>query len=218
MMISPEYYVETEISGKTLEQAAQKIAELKNETEALKNEIALGKSSGIQPSEAVMLSVTRDYLKAAIAKYREMGGEYVPGEAEKKDAAFQADIRNIIRLSLRLTPAMFLSSATVVEIKGENGVISFYNPCFGAPDEEPTERKFIDAEEFFLAVETLHLGEWEENYEPDCIVMDGYSWELCIEYANGKAPAIWTGSNAYPYNFRELQNTLNEFLQYGEEE
>ena len=61
------------------------------------------------------------------------------------------------------------------------------------------------------------MGEWRRYYHTErfgYVVLDGTQWELTVEYGNDRKSFTSGGSNAYPYNFREL----TELLGIGEEE
>ena len=53
----------------------------------------------------------------------------------------------------------------------------------------------------------LHMGEWKRSYMDPC-VLDGSQWQIRIAYEDGRKPVKLGGSNAYPYNFRELLELL----------
>jgi hypothetical protein len=53
-----------------------------------------------------------------------------------------------------------------------------------------------------LELRDIHIGEWKHrNDNPN--VLDGIQWELVIRYIDKRCRKYW-GSNAFPYNFREL--------------
>ncbi|MBQ3235125.1 MAG: hypothetical protein IJA97_03080 [Clostridia bacterium] len=68
-----------------------------------------------------------------------------------------------------------------------------------------------DKDEFLQEFANLHVGEWRKSYLPDrfgVCVLDGVEWELKIEYNTHKS-VKFSGTNAYPYNFKELLRVIN---------
>lgn len=72
----------------------------------------------------------------------------------------------------------------------------------------PDDIQTLGSKESFLnSLKSLHLGEWNRKYE-DLSVLDGTQWCLTIKYSNEKRCFRVSGSNAYPYNFNEMQKIL----------
>lgn len=72
----------------------------------------------------------------------------------------------------------------------------------------PDDIQTLGSKEFFFnSLKSLHLGEWNRKYE-DLSVLDGTQWCLTIKYSNEKRCFRDSGSNAYPYNFNEMQKIL----------
>ena len=61
----------------------------------------------------------------------------------------------------------------------------------------------------------IHIGEWNKTYDNPS-VFDGTQWELEIQYEDGRKPVVIYGSNAYPYNFKDMTDLLD--VEWEEEE
>ncbi len=203
MMISPETYVESEIKGKSKEEMLKKIRGLKQEIGRLRNKLENIDIEDIiiEPSPVTRLKVYKDYLRYAIKEYQAAGGEYRMSHKEKKAAAFDADIENIV--SVELTYGGFFGGTEQRKVYFDGDDIKyerkFYN---GAGDYDEILFLDMDKKSFLEELANIHIGEWKHEYDdPD--TLDGTQWELVIEYSNRRRRSYW-GSNAYPYNFREL--------------
>lgn len=202
-MISPEMYVETEIKGKSKEEMLKKIRGVKQEIGRLRNKLENIDFEDIiiEPSPATWLKVYKDYLRYAIKEYEAAGGEYQMSNKEKKAAAFDADIENIV--SVELTYGGFFGGTEQRKVYFDGDDIKyerkFYN---GAGDYNEILFLDMDKKSFLEELANIHIGEWKHEYDdPD--TLDGTQWELVLEYSNRRRRSYW-GSNAYPYNFREL--------------
>lgn len=203
MMISPEMYVETEIKGKSKEEMLKKIKGLKQEIGRLRNRLENLDIEDIiiEPSPATRLKVYKEYLRYAIKEYEAAGGEYHMSHKEKKAAAFDADIENIV--SVELEYGGFFGGTERRKVYFDGDAIKyerqFYN---GACDYGEDLFLGVDKKSFLKELTYIHIGEWKHEYDdPD--TLDGTQWELVIEYSNRRKRSYWW-SNAFPYNFREL--------------
>ena len=64
----------------------------------------------------------------------------------------------------------------------------------------------MSKDDFLANMVDLNIGYWKKDYNPDrygCLIEDGEQWSLTIKWSFGKE-MVYTGSNAYPYNFEEL--------------
>ena len=60
---------------------------------------------------------------------------------------------------------------------------------------------------FLNALKKINIGEWRDSYDTERFgmkVLDREQWSLKIEYTNKIKPIEIYGSNAYPYNYKEL--------------
>ena len=66
-------------------------------------------------------------------------------------------------------------------------------------------------EEFLLALRRIHIGEWQNRYDPQRFgyhVCDGTQWELRILYVNSEKEFFIEGDNIWPYNFDEFSRLM----------
>ncbi len=186
MMISPEGFYECEIRGKDSEGILRVIGRLKREMAKLKRTMEhpeYGNAPILHPSEATRLWCTRLYLERAKEALAETGRPYEPTSAELRVMDFDANIRNISGITLRIGGFFCVDRTYKADLN----------------------------EEFLDGFARLHVGEWRRYYHPGRFgyeVLDGTQWELTIEYGNGRKSFTSGGSNAYPYNFRELTGLL----------
>ena len=139
MMISPEGYIENEIKGKSKEEILRKIRGLKQDIGRLRNQIENASIEDIVicPSPETQLSVIRDYLKLAIREYEAAGGEYHMSNKEKKVAAFDEDIKNIVSVTLEYGGYFGGTECRKVYFDGNTIKIEreFYNGAFDNGEE-----------------------------------------------------------------------------------
>ena len=102
MMISPEWYYEENLKGKTPAQIMTKIRSLKREITRLQNIIDHPdypyREEVIHPSESVQLSMSYEYLDRAKQALEEAGGSYVPTKAEQRAAAIEASMPHLTKI------------------------------------------------------------------------------------------------------------------------
>lgn len=67
-------------------------------------------------------------------------------------------------------------------------------------------REGMSKAEFLAEIEALHIEEWAKDYES--FDQDGEQWELSIRFSNGHRPVKIYGSNAFPPNFKKLQQLM----------
>ena len=208
MMISPEMYIELEIKGKSKEEIFKKIRGLKQEIGRLRNKVENLNFEDviIAPSPATQLNVYKDYLRYAIKEYEAVGGEYRMSNKEKKVAAFDDKIADIVSVELEYGGYFGGSERRKVLFEGNDIKVEreFYN---GAGN--MGELLFLDMNKvmFLEQLSDIHIGEWKSKYDNPG-VLDGTQWMLVIEYSDGSKRRFW-GSNAYPYNFRELLELMD---------
>lgn len=69
--------------------------------------------------------------------------------------------------------------------------------------------EWVCSKEAFLAkLRELSIEKWKLEFFPEYIIMDGASWGLRIYFSNGCKPVEISGTNAYPENFKSLQELL----------
>ena len=145
------------------------------------------------PTELTMYKCEREFLDSAICKYILLTGEYNYSNIEKKDVCFNQKLDNLVKITFNfnewISPLGYTNTIRLSKL-GEKDKISL------------VER-----------LKNLHIGEWRKNYTPDrygVCVLDGNSWSLTLEFKERKK-LTYNGINAYPYNFRELTNILEEY-------
>ena len=182
MMMSPQWYYDEYLKGKTAAQIMTAIRSLKREMGRLKNIMEhpdYGTQEVMCPGEDVQLQYVRMYLEKAKEALAEAGGTYVPSQAEQKAVAFDEGVPFITKMEL--TIGSFGSGQQVRSVAITEGLLD--------------------------KLRELHLGEWRRHYDPmrfGIVILDGISWRLYIEYSDGRKPVTISGDNAYPYNFEEL--------------
>jgi len=70
----------------------------------------------------------------------------------------------------------------------------------------------MSKEEFFDELSKLHIEEWRKNYNLKHFgyeVLDGEQWSLELYFSNGHKPVKIHGNNAYPYNFDNLKDLID---------
>lgn len=219
MMISPESFYHMELEGKSIEQIEKAIRRLKKEMTNLKKAIEWPDPGNLKvimhPSLEVQLKCTREYLECAKAALVEAGGEYVPNQAEKRVIDFENNIEFISKIRFSVGGFFNGNHIYTYTINGDKvdwdlGGFSFVD--FKLPECRPeTKQELLDAFREF------HIGEWKHKYvDPD--VLDGTQWELRIEYSNGRRPAEYYGSNAFPFNFDEFAEFMGDVPYTNEDE
>lgn len=209
MMISPEYFYESELKGKSIEQIDKVIRSLKREMNSLKKDIETADEEAVvvMPSPEVRLKCTREYLDMARKAYAEAGGVYEPNQTEQRIIDFDLNLEYISKIKLTMS-SFFTGQQTYTylvegdKVEWEFGGFSYSD--FILPEETIKDKKIL-----VEALREFHLGEWKCKYV-DPYVLDGTQWELCIEYTNGRKALKYYGSNAFPFNFDEFVEFMGE--------
>lgn len=74
-----------------------------------------------------------------------------------------------------------------------------------APPVEPDEPPLlidVNWSELKAAIDEINVWEWEKNYQPDGVIMDGTSWSLNIQWDGRSVKS--GGNNAYPERFKDF--------------
>ena len=211
MMISPETYYEFEVKGKATEEIKKEIQELKKQISDLKYrmEDPEYKPEMICPSDDAVIYWTREYLTMAKKALIEAGGIYEETDEDRRAAAFLENLPFLVKLEFYyggygpVYPKIINCDSE--ELRWNDGQTPFMQPFSRVPRSRS---------ELLERICELHLEEWQSEYWPDkygICVLDGVQWVLKLEYDNGHEPWIIFGSNAYPYNFRELLDLLGEY-------
>lgn len=218
MMISLESFYNMELEGKSVEQIEKVIRRLKRELSSLKKAIESPDPEGgiieMHPSFEVQIKCTREYLERAKVALVEAGGEYVPNQAEQRVIDFDNNIEFISKI--RFDIGGFFTGNQIYTYTVEGDKVEWNLGGFSFVDLKLPEYRQETRQELLDAFREFHIGEWEHKYvDPD--VLDGTQWELRIEYSNGRKPAEYYGSNAFPFNFDEFSEFMGD-VPYSEDE
>lgn len=208
MMISPEIYAHIHLHGKNANQIMTEIRRLKREINRLIRILEDPEYVPERcPTEAVQLSCTREYLEKAKQALAEAGGTYTPTKAEEKELVLRENIPFITKITFSI--GGFFTGHEVRTITIDEGThLHIDHTSFLRPSNLPSEAELeLTKEALFEGLCRLHLSQWHRRYDDPC-VMDGTQWALTIAFSNGFRTIHITGSNAYPYNFRDLMELL----------
>lgn len=219
MMISPESFYHMALEGKSDSQIEKSIRKLKKEMTSLKKAIESSYLDEtrilMEPSLEVQLKCTREYLERAKTALVEAGGEYIPNQAEQRVIDFDNNIEFISKIRFDIGGFFTGNQIYTYTISGDKvdwNIGGFSLVDFELPKYRPeTKQELLDTFREF------HIGEWKHNYV-DPNVLDGTQWELVIEYSNGKKPAKYYGSNAYPFSFDEFSEFMGDIHCSDDEE
>ena len=213
MMVDSETYYENEIKGKNAEEIKKLIARLKRKIRELKYIVEHPNYiPRMLPSEKTKILCYQEYLRCAKIALEELGEKYDPTASERRAMDFDSNIQNISRIILKIEGFFIGWSEVVAEI--DDKVVINRKSTMVIPDAPfgDTDGSYdVDKEGFIEYLRSFHIGEWRKNYDTKRFgihTLDGYSWELRIEYNNGKDTFVCGGDNAYPYNFDNLAEML----------
>ena len=134
----------------------------------------------------------------AIDTFTSKGGVYKRSRAEEKELEFNKNIQNIATITYSK------HSFDSVEHKT---IVSLY-PDLKIKKDGAEFMLHYDFSVFLDKLYHLWMGEWKKEYVNPLIV-DGVQWEIEIEYKNG-GKALFSGSNAYPFTYREFLGLIGE--------
>lgn len=208
MMIDPEGYYLVRLKGMTKEELEKEIRSLKREIGRLKRiaeEAGENAESVVLPSPLTRLSCSEQYLARTIEAYEEAGGIYVPTKAEQRARDFSLALERIKRLDFSIEGFLIGQETRTITVSGEKTAVEAARFCPGDPDAVPPCGSFTK-EELAEGLRMIRIWEWKRKYG-DPHASDGTYWELKITFEGRRAFRI-SGSNAYPYNFEELEELL----------
>lgn len=218
MVISPESFYHMELEGKSISQIEKSIRKLKKEITSLKKAIESSYSDEprvlMEPSLEVQLKCTREYLERAKSALVEARGEYIPNQAEQRVIDFDNNIEFISKIRFDIGGFFTENQIYTYTISGDK--VDWNIGGFSLVDFELPEYRPETKQELLDTFREFHIGEWKHNYV-DPNVLDGTQWELVIEYSNGKKPAKYYGSNAYPFSFDEFSEFMGD-IPYSDDE
>ena len=155
------------------------------------------------PSKETMLSCERDFLNTARLRYSLLFNDYKIGLLELSDVNFFEKSNKIT--NIKLIFGGFNNPLNTIEVD-----LSGDAPLFKSDFLQPNADKKIDKDTFLRLFNELHIGEWRKNYHTkrfNVSILDGKDWSLKIFYNDGKF-LEYGGCNAYPYNFKQLEDLL----------
>lgn len=152
------------------------------------------------------IDILRDRLECAKLAIVEVGGIYKPNDFGKRGLDFDKYINIISKISLEIG-GFFQSYITyIIEFKEDSYHLSLQS------DEEEVEWRIVNElgeeaskQEILDSIQTIHIGEWSDEYCTERFGYRGTQWSLEIMYGEGDKAFVSSGSNSYPYNFQELK-------------
>ena len=215
MMESPEFYYEERLKGKSQEMILTHIRGLKQEIGRLKKILEHPeypfREDVICPGEDVQLACTLEYLEVAKRALAETGKPYIPSKMEEKVIAFNERLQYLQEVSFCI--GGFSSPGYIKTVKIVNEDLHLGSKRLPTQDEiqEVVAEDFAEA--FIGNVRSLNLGSWRRNYDTHrygIAVLDGTQWELNLSFNDGRRGVIFRGDNAYPYNFRKMEEVFDD--------
>lgn len=204
MMISPTYYYETQLKGKTIAQLLEQIDELHEDIQQLKNQVEENYVNG-KASDFVIatrIACLRDYVAEAIKALENQGHPYRPTKLEIRERAFNEMLPSLESIEITIGGLFEDCKQARAAITDDKAVITYRRSlCEEEETFEMNKNGFLDE------IIAAHVGEWDEEYRPErfgIAVCDGISWNIEFEFRDGYGPICFSGSNAYPYNFDRL--------------
>lgn len=206
LFVSPEFYIETELEGKSADEILIEINRLKRAIGRLRHELERAQTDEptVVAGQDAALMMQREYLQAAKDVYAKTGAIYHLSRTEQAAAKFEADLLALKRLDYSI--GGFFGGFQEIQIDVNHGAIinvAVTRP-FGLVAPPVPQSNLPD--DFLGALQKLHLEDWRHRYDSD--VLDGTQWELKLTYANGSRGRSYYGSNNYPYNFQALQKLM----------
>ena len=209
MMISPEYFYEENLKGKSAEEILTVIRGLKREIGRLKNIIEHPKyQCEMHPSEDTRIWCNRLYLERAKQALAEVGGTYTPSQAELRAEKFNANLPHLCRVEFEINGYSTGYEEKTYIIEDDKVITTTNRVSYTTSPEPPTsDDEEIDKNTLLDGLANLHIGEWRREYDTrdiDIRICDGTQWDLKFYFSNGAKPVKIYGSNSYPYNFAKL--------------
>ena len=208
-MISPEFYYDEYLQGKSQEEILRQIRSLKQEISRLKRELEEDTPEPkpvMYSSPLTRIKSNREYLEKAKQAYQEAGGHHMPTKAELRDQIFNDSLQHMKRFVFGYGGYFGGYETRTYTISEDKVLLDLVHTFYQKPSTflvyEPYTTK-----EFVNGIADLHIGKWKRNYINNN-VLDGTQWSIDIEYDNGRRTVHIYGSNAFPYNFSDLLELL----------
>jgi hypothetical protein len=215
MMISPNWYYEEHIKGKSVEEIKREIRSLKRGIKKLKDvcENRFVERATFCPSEEVRIACFYEYLEEAKKELDRLGSPYQPTKAELKGIDFENNIEKIKEIHLKIRGFFYGDTKYLVKWNGDRVIREIVDISFPPSEIVPLideEDVIIEKQDFIDALRRLRIGDWDAYYHPERFgvsVLDGTEWELQVVYDGHKTIKKY-GSNVYPYNFKALMDLI----------
>ena len=205
MLISAECYYDMYIKDKDVSVVKGEADTLRREISRLKRIIEFPSyeyEAHPYPDERMQLEACREYLSCAKKALATLGAEC---DTKEELAAKAIEDNNDKILSLVLEMGSKLEGVYELSVSDELCTVT-KNTC--------TERitvKTMTAAEVSEGLNSLHLGEWHEEYKSEDVgsqVSLTDNWRVSIIYKGGIPPRSFYGTGVYPYNFDTLCQLL----------
>jgi hypothetical protein len=138
--------------------------------------------------------------------YEDAGGKYEPTKAEQRSLNFDKALDSLEKLVFSIGVFFEGYETRTFTVHDDKIIFTAEHNRIQKPFNSPVYYP-VSKMDFIAGLKDIHIGEWKKRYD-DVTVMDGIQWELKIYFTDGHEPVEISGSNAYPYNFKELENML----------
>lgn len=201
MMMSPDFYYESEVQGKAANVIWGEIHSLQRDKARFKRIVERpGWELTRLPDEKTMLGFTREYLQMAVKALEEAGECYHPTEEEISDAAFNDDMPLITEMTLVTNRYGNGYAERKILINGD----SIFLLVRLSPEAEYAESTYsVSRNRLFEELQRIHIGEWKPEYK-DLSGKVNLTWSLEISYDDSLPGKKFSGCGAAPFSFDEL--------------
>ncbi len=208
MMISPDAYYELELKGRSKTHILKEVRSLRKEIEEQKEKIEYSRiepARWMKPSPFVIIEMNRLYLKEAKRALEDLDEIYKPSRIERKGLEFNENINDLklVRLEIGYLFRGYMSSEIDLSKTDLITVTDF--------DGKLLNRFSVNKDSFLKSLSDFYIGEWQSDYDPLRFgegILDGIQWTLKFAYDGKHKEIEISGSNDYPYNFKEFLELL----------
>ena len=215
MMMSPGSFIEFEIKGKSYEEAASALNELKSETERLEKlieEDPFCDEMMTRPAPDTIIDVYKQYFRAAKKYFEEQGWTYSFPDIVYADERFNEKLNDLTSISLSIGLCFGGQELQMVIFDGDKIISNYSDRRLITEDAQSEKTKQVSIPNGFTRIEyikelqSLHIGEWDKEYHDPCI-LDGTEWEAEFKFEDGDK-IVFRGANKYPWNFYDFLELL----------